>query len=264
MSDGILNPMVKVSVRALDMMNLHPLIKNCRPTYKIRLYNERIVALMKYQVDAVIFDCDGVIINSGADIAAGVQYTLQLFNRPVLSRDEIISYVGHGAEVLIRKSFKDCSEALINEATPIYKKYYLENALIETTLYDHVAETLDYIKSHMGDKKIALVTNKPENIAQKILDGLGIREYFDLVVGPESVKEMKPDPEGIIKVLKKFGIAAEKTIMVGDSHTDVEAGKSAGTITCGVSYGLGDTDELIQSLPDFLISNMANLLKYIE
>lgn len=219
---------------------------------------------MKYQVDAVIFDLDGVIIDSGADIAAGVQHILQLFRRPVLSKDEILSYVGHGAEVLIRRSFKDCPEELIKQAIPVYKKYYLDNALIETRLYEHVHESLEYIKGQMGNKKIALVTNKPEDIAEKILEGLGVKEYFDLLLGPESVKRMKPDPEGIIKVLNELGIAVEKAIMVGDSHTDIEAGRSAGTVTCGVTYGLGDTDELIKASPDFLIRDMASLLEYIE
>lgn len=218
---------------------------------------------MKYQVDAVIFDFDGVIIDSGTDIAHAVQHTLKLFDRPVLSKSEIISYVGHGAEVLIRRSFKGCSEEVIQQVIPVYKKYYLENSLVDTKLYNHVKETLEFIKKPMN-KKIAMVTNKPEDIAARILKGLGIGEYFDLVVGPESVKKMKPDPEGIIKVLNTFGIAAENAIMAGDSHTDVEAGKNAGTVTCGVTYGLGATEELIQSSPDFLIDKMSSLRKFIE
>lgn len=218
---------------------------------------------MKYEANAVIFDFDGVIIDSGADIAHAVQHTLDLFNRPVLSKEEIISYVGHGAEVLIRRSFKDCPEELIKEALPVYKQYYLENALIETMLYEHVHDTLEILKGQKG-KKVALVTNKPENIARRILEGLNIGKYFDLVLGPESVKKMKPDPEGIMKVLATFGIEAEKAVMVGDSHTDIEAGRSAGILTCGVTYGLGNTDELIKSSPDFLINDMASLIGYIE
>lgn len=218
---------------------------------------------MKYKVDAVIFDFDGVIIDSGTDIAHAVQHTLQKFNRPVLTADEIISYTGHGAEYLIRQSFKGCSEELIMEALPAYKKYYLENALIETTLYPHVKQTLEVIKRKMH-YKIALVTNKPENIARKILAGLDIADYFDAVLGPESVEKMKPDPEGIGKVLAAFKIAPQNAIMVGDSHTDVEAGKRAGTYTCGITGGLGNKEELIESNPDFLIDDMLQLLEHLE
>lgn len=218
---------------------------------------------MKYKLNAVIFDFDGVIIDSGADIINAVQHTLKQFQQPVLPTNQIISYVGHGAEYLIRRSFPDCNEGLVMQALQAYRKYYLENALIETKLYINVETALQVIKKEMGCR-IALVTNKPEDIANRILAGLNIKDYFDLVLGPESVNEMKPDPEGIIKVLSAFGIHARNAIMVGDSHTDIEAGKSAGTNTCGVTYGFGNREELIQSAPDFLISDMAQLLDYIE
>lgn len=217
---------------------------------------------MKYKVQAVIFDFDGVIIDSGLDIANAVKHTLKRFSRPVLTTDEIISYTGHGSEFLIRKSFQDCSDDLIMQALPAYNKYYLENALIETRLYPHVKETLGLLKGHPG-YKIALVTNKPEDIAYRILAGLDIEDYFDAILGPESVKNMKPDPEGIRQVLAAFQITPNNAVMVGDSHTDIEAGRNAGTYTCGVSYGLGNTEELIQSGPDFIINDMSQLLEHL-
>ncbi len=216
---------------------------------------------MKHQLDLVIFDFDGVIIDSGSDIANAVQYTLREFGRPVLSRGEIISYVGHGAEWLIRESFSGSTEETIQQAIPFYRKFYLENSLAETRLYQHVQESLVWIKQEMG-KRIALVTNKPEDVAERILAGLGIAAYFDMVVGPESAR-MKPDPDGILKVLATLGVSAEKALMVGDSHTDIEAGKNAAVLTCGVTYGLGDSAELIKSSPHILINDIAELLNYI-
>jgi phosphoglycolate phosphatase len=219
---------------------------------------------VKLHVQVIIFDFDGVIINSGADIANAVQHTLKMFDRPILPKDEIISYVGHGAESLIRRSFKNCSEELIKRALPLYQKHYFENAVVETELYPHVKEILQELKDRLDSKKIALVTNKPEDITLEILDLLGVRKFFDLIVGPESVSKMKPDPEGIIRVLSSLDITADRAIMVGDTYVDIEAGKSAGTFTCGVTYGLGDTDELINSEPDLLIDDISKLLVYIE
>lgn len=219
---------------------------------------------MKYPVKLVIFDFDGVIIDSGHDIASAVQHVLKLFNRPILTREEIISYVGHGVEFLIRKSFKGCDEDTIAQVIPIYRKYYLENAVVETRLYKHVQETLEYIKKPEQDKKTALVTNKPEDLARKTLAILGVKKYFDVVVGPESVKKMKPDPEGINKVLNKLRIPANQAVMVGDTYVDIEAGRNAGTITCGVTYGLGNKEELIKSSPDILIDDIADLLDHID
>lgn len=217
---------------------------------------------MRYKVDAVIFDFDGVIIDSGADIASAINHTLKMFKQLTLSKSQIVSYTGHGSEVLIRKCFKNCSEELIIQALSAYNKHYLENALIETELYPNVKQTLEVLKRQMRCK-IALVTNKPEHIAHRILKGLKISDYFDAALGPESVKKMKPDPEGILKVLDSFQVTPQKAIMVGDSHTDIEAGKSAGIYTCGVTYGFGDNAELIQSGPDFLINDMARLLEHL-
>lgn len=218
---------------------------------------------MKFKLDVVIFDFDGVIIDSGPDIANAMQHTLRNFNRPVLTEKEIISYVGHGAEVLVRRCLKECGEELIKAAIPFYRKYYLDNALIKTRLYPGVKETLAVLKEQ-ENKQIALVTNKPEDITAKILAGLGIKDFFELILGPESVKQMKPDPEGIKKVLAAFETVAEKAIMVGDSWVDVIAGRNADTVTCGVTYGLGNREELIKSAPDFLIDSLTQLPGYLD
>ena len=219
---------------------------------------------MKYPVNLIIFDFDGVIIDSGRDIASAVQHVLKLFDQPILSREEIIGYIGHGVEYLIRKCFKSCDDDTIKQVIPVYRKHYLENAVVETRLYEHVEETLEYIKKSGEDNKIALVTNKPEDLTYKILEVLGVKQYFDMVVGPESVRKMKPDPEGILLVLEQFKIPPQQAIMVGDSHVDVEAGKNAGTVTCGVTYGLGNREELINSSPDILINDLGELLEHIE
>lgn len=219
---------------------------------------------MKYPVNLVIFDFDGVIIDSGQDIASAAQHVLKLFDQPVLSQEEIISYVGHGVQYLIRNCFKGCDDDFVEQVIPVYRKHYLKNAVVKTRLYEHVEETLKYIKKSGEDNKIALVTNKPEDLTYKILEVLGVKPYFDMVVGPESVKKMKPDPEGILQVLEQFKIPPQQAVMVGDSHVDIEAGKNAGTITCGVTYGLGDREELIKSSPDILINDLAELLEHIE
>ncbi len=215
---------------------------------------------MKKKIEAVIFDFDGVIADTGEDLANAVLYTLESFSRPVLSREEIIGYVGDGAETLIRRCFKECDEDTVLKALPVYKQYYLENAVLKTRLYEGVKETLEQLK----DKKLALVTNKPEAQTLKIIEALGVKHYFRQVIAPERLKHMKPHPEGILKALEAFGEPAGNAVMVGDSYTDIEAGKSAGTYTCGVTYGLGNVEKLREAEPDFVVSNLRHLLDYIE
>jgi len=214
---------------------------------------------MKPEIDVIIFDCDGVVIDSGADIANAVQYTMKYFGVPFIESSEIISYLGKGPEVLIRRCFKDCSEEIIQLAVPFYRGHYIKNCIIDTKLNNNVKETLEYFKN----KKIAMVTNKPEDMTKKILTGLGVDDYFKLIIGPESVKNTKPHPEGLLKVLSTFGVEASKAIMIGDSNYDIEAGKSAGMYTCGVTFGLGSIEELTKSGPDFMIGDMFELVRVI-
>ena len=188
------------------------------------------ITYMKLKIDLIIFDFDGVIIDSGADIANAINYSLKHFDKAELSKEEIVGYVGHGAEYLIRQCFKDANDELVKEAESFYKKYYLDHCVEETKLYINLKDTLEFFKN----KKMAIVTNKPENLTKKILKELLILDYFDLIVGPESVTQLKPNPEGLIKVLQTLNETASKAIMIGDSYTDIEVGRKAGMNTCGV------------------------------
>ncbi|MGY8766213.1 MAG: HAD family hydrolase [Nitrospinaceae bacterium] len=77
--------------------------------------------------------------------------------------------------------------------------------------------------------------------------------------GRDSLDVKKPDPKGLLLMMSKFNCPPEKTLMVGDSHIDIETGKHAGVVTCGVTYGLGNLDSLTNSNPDYLIDNLSQL-----
>ncbi len=217
---------------------------------------------MKLLLDLIILDFDGVIIDSGADITAAVNHTRSLFDLPSLPGTTVIEYIGDGVRALIERSFKGSPPEILERALSLYREYYRLHALDETRLYPHVRTTLKAL--HGKGKRIALVTNKSEPLAELILTGLEVRSYFDLVVGPESVQRMKPDPEGVIKVLDEFQTAARCAIMVGDTDSDIEAGRRAGTWTCAARYGLGDKENLLESQPDLIIDDIAELLAHIE
>ena len=82
---------------------------------------------------------------------------------------------------------------------------------------------------------------------------------FDSILGGDSLDEQKPNPKGLQFLMKKYNYPAEKVVMIGDNAIDVETGKRAGVITCGVTYGLGDPNSLRDSKPNFLIDNLSDL-----
>jgi phosphoglycolate phosphatase-like HAD superfamily hydrolase len=95
-----------------------------------------------------------------------------------------------------------------------------------------------------------------------VLRGLGVENQFDAILGGDSAAEKKPHPALIHDVLNQFRIVPTDALIVGDGDTDVEAGKRAGVITCGVTYGLGSKEGLVAAQPDIIIDDLTELSRY--
>lgn len=215
---------------------------------------------MTTETSIILFDFDGVIVDSGEDMVNAVNYTLNEFGKDSLPRQVILSYIGNGSKALIRDSFGITDISCdIDKIHSCYIQYYLAHCAEKTVLFPHVKQSL--LKMHEIGIKCVIVTNKPEALTYKIIDMLGISQEIDLIIGPESVKEMKPSPEGIRMALKKFNIHPRNGIMVGDSHTDILAGKAAKVRTCAVTYGMGNPEALFNTNPDYIIDSIDVLLE---
>ncbi len=204
-----------------------------------------------------VFDFDGVIADTAADIAAAVQKAQVHFGAPVLSQSEIISNVGFGARHLVEQTVCPHSKADTDEIVEWYSNCFYENCANETELYPGFKELLVALREN-GDA-MCVVTNKPQRVAERSLELLGVREFFDVVMCPENTPKPKPAPDGILFCMFLTGIAPENTVMIGDSAPDVEAGKAAGVATCGVKYGIGDRDKLLAAGADFYVESVKEL-----
>ena len=217
---------------------------------------------MKFTVETIIFDLDGTLVNTGQDIASATNYTLQTFGLSVLPVNTIVNSIGGGAEVLLRHCLAERAGELINQALPIFYRRYGEFCCVETHLYPGVREILDHFLA-VG-KKMALATQKGEAITHEIIKILDIAHYFDILIGPESVTHRKPHPESVLRILDKLATTPDCALMVGDMVSDIQAGKSAGTLTCGVLYGFGAENDILSAHPDFIISNPAQMRDQIN
>lgn len=212
-------------------------------------------------VETIIFDLDGVLIDSGRDIAAAANYTLAVLGLELLPADLVASYIGGGAEPLLRRCLGARSPELFDQALPLFKRRYAEYCVVETVLYEGVAELLAGCRAE--GIRMAIATNKSEVTTARILEAFGISAYFEAVVGPERVARRKPDPEALQIILAALGAAACSTIMVGDTGGDILAGKNAGCLTCGVTYGFGTAEEIAAANPDLIIHRPGELLAYV-
>ena len=205
----------------------------------------------------VVFDLDGTLIDSSADLAAAVNATLARIapGTPPLPLDRVRSLVGHGAGALVARALAEAGLAHRPEdVLPAFLEVYRGRMLDETSLYPGVAEGLEALRGYT----LGVLSNKPGDMCRAILEGLGVAGRFARICGPEDVPRRKPDPAGLLWLMGEAGAGAQSTAMVGDSAVDVRTGRAAGVLTVGVSYGL-DPEGLRAEPPDVVLDDLRAL-----
>jgi phosphoglycolate phosphatase len=188
-------------------------------------------------IGLAVFDLDGTLVDSGADIANAANALIADLGGAPLPAAEIVEMVGEGAGVLVRRSL---AAAALDPDTPGALDRFL--ALYDLHLLDHtvpyggIGKVLDQVRSRMP---AAVLTNKPGRATARILEGLALRHHFCAVVGGDTPLGRKPDPAGLLHLASAAAVAPGRTLMVGDSRIDLQTARRAGTRICLVRYGFG-------------------------
>ncbi|RMH37149.1 MAG: HAD family hydrolase [Nitrospirae bacterium] len=198
------------------------------------------------EVDALLFDLDGTLIDSKQDIATAVNLTLHELGLPTRSRDEIFSFVGDGVKRLLRLSVGEENLEQYEQALHVFRGHYLTHCLDTTRLYPGMWEALQHFKA----KRKAIVTNKSREYTMRILEGLGIVNWFTAIESPEDRADLKPEPSMIWRVLSTCRVSGERAVMIGDSTTDIRAAQAAKIKSCAVLYGYGNLEKIHALCPD--------------
>lgn len=205
-------------------------------------------------LELIIFDLDGTLIDSKADIANSVNAALAKEGVPTLPQKTIESFVGRGMMHLIKDVIGQPSETLAQKVAQNFWDHYMEHLLDQTKMYPGVLEFL----SEFPQISKAVVTNKPFAFSKKILEGLNIDHHFKWLIGGDSLPYQKPSPKMLDPIFQDLG-HKPASLMVGDSQIDVDCGKAADILTCGVTYGFREAQELVECKPDFLIHHFSEL-----
>ena len=188
------------------------------------------------QLRAVVFDLDGTLIDSVPDIAAALNRGLALEGRQALSEESVARLVGGGARELVARALGPVTPVtLVDRALANFLAFYEAEPAARTRLYPGARELLQALRD--AGVPLAICTNKPQALTSLILKRMNIAESFSAVWGGEAGKPLKPAAECLRTVCSAIGTTTAETLMVGDSHTDVEAARAAGCPVIVVAHG---------------------------
>ena len=206
----------------------------------------------------LIFDLDGTLVDTSLDIADAVNYAVEPLGKSRYSVEEIKAMVGSGITKLFRSLIPPESSIPEESIIKRFLDYYSAHLLDNTKAYPYVKETLSRLGDHY---KKAVISNKREGFSREILEGIGILQFFDIVLGSDSVREQKPSPVPVLEVMKRFGAAKDEAVMIGDSSYDIEAAGAAGTKVIAVTYGFRSRETLKDA--DYIIDKFDELLNIL-
>lgn len=204
--------------------------------------------------DTILFDLDGTLVDSAPDLAAATDAMLVAMGKLAAGEQKVREWVGNGASVLVRRALAgrhdyqaddSHDEPTVARALELFFNAYHEVNGHHATVFEGI-ETFLHTAWEKGCK-LGVVTNKPMAFTDDLLERMGLAHWFGVTVSGDTLAVKKPAPEPLHHALEVLGGAPEKTLMVGDSITDISAAKNAGMPVVAVRYGYnygGPVDEL--------------------
>ena len=192
-----------------------------------------------------LFDVDGTLMDSQRDISAAIRTVLAARGRTDVSDDFLRRYIGrHLLDEFLDLGF---ARAEVDLMIAEYRVLYAARRHGATSVYPGVAEAL----ARLGGRK-STATTKGTPTTRTVLEQFGLLRHFDHVQGTDGFPA-KPEPDVLLKALAALGARPAECLLVGDSPSDMEAGRRAGISTCAVTWGYGDAEDLARWEPDFWI-----------
>ncbi len=210
----------------------------------------------------VMFDLDGTLLDSVPDLAAAVNVMLQQLGRAAVSLEQVSSWVGNGAMVLVQRAlagdidYSDISEQQAQPALELFLQAYASEDS-RSQLYPGVLPALQQLKT--AGCRLAIITNKPVQFLPALLRQFALDKYFDWVVGGDSLPQKKPHPAGLLWVMQQAAVSAEQSLFVGDSKNDIQAARAAGVPCIAMSYGYNHGRPIAEHKPDLVLDDMHQL-----
>lgn len=214
-------------------------------------------------VKAVMIDLDGTLLDTAPDIAEAAQRMLRDLGMAPVDLAKIRSFIGNGIANLVKRALTGemhgkPDEALFALALPVFQKHYAEVLTLKTQPYAGVMAGMEALRA--AGFPLACITNKAEMFTLPLLERMGLKDYFALVLSGDSLPKKKPDPLPLLHACEFFGCTPAQMLLIGDSTNDTQAARAAGCHVVLLPYGYNggqdvreqDCDAVIEALPEVL------------
>ena len=210
------------------------------------------------KVKAAVFDLDGTLLDTLADIGTGANLALCQFGYETYPVREYRQKVGHGIRGLFRFALPaGTSEEELSKVNAVYQAYYPEHCTVYTDYFPGVKEFLDALKKR--GIKLAVISNKTEKTSLKIMAHYFPEYDWEFIWGNNGQRPLKPATEAGEMACRTLDLQPDEILYVGDGDTDMEFAARMGFIAAGVTWGYRDPDQLIAAGADFLVDSFAEL-----
>ena len=218
--------------------------------------------------ELILIDVDGTLVDSVPDLAYCIDEMMKQLDMPVRGIDAVREWVGNGVETLTKRALVNAlsgepDAGLFAKAMPIFNALYAVNNSQRSNLYPGVLEALEAFKAD-PDYRVGCVTNKAARFTIPILEDLGIKDFFEIIICGDTLEKKKPDPLPLLHVAEKLGVKPENALMLGDSMSDVKAARAAGFKIVCMSYGYNHGEDIRDYNPDAVIDTMTEFSGLIK
>jgi phosphoglycolate phosphatase len=213
-----------------------------------------------FDVDAVLIDLDGTLLDTVADLAAATNAMLAELGRAPLDLATVAAYVGKGAAILVHRALGGGLDARVpaaefDPAMAAFLRHYERENGLRATPYDGVFEGLEAMRGR--GLALACVTNKPQRFADALLERCAMARYFELVVGGDALERRKPDPLPMRHAAARLGVEPRRCLAIGDSVNDALAARAAGMPVLAVPYGYNEGRDVRELDVDGIVATLA-------
>lgn len=207
-----------------------------------------------------MFDLDGTLVDSLADLRKATEYALVQLGYPGHPLKSYRYFVGNGVKQLILRALGTTDEIIYQKARTLFDEYYWQHCLDETRPYHGIKELLQFLKA--DGHIIGVITNKPNALANKICQCC-FSGLTDFCQGQEEGVAVKPNPYFVNYYMEYYHLTVDQCVFIGDSNVDIETGKNAGIATVGVTWGNRPYEELSKAGADQIVSDVVSLKKML-